>query len=136
MLNLLPSDYLDEYSKWIIITNILEGQDKREIWNNADAYNFYKNESIWRATKKIIYDISYLVKMTNYSLFKIYTPITKEKQMKQMNHKYLSDKKYTGDQLSYTDFVDNISMVIQSCTGTGKISAIAEHISRYIKNKP
>ena len=36
--------------------------------------------------------MSYLVKMTDYSLFKTYTPITKEKQMKLMNHKYLSDK--------------------------------------------
>jgi superfamily II DNA or RNA helicase len=61
--------------------------------------------------------------------FKIYTPITKEKQMKLMNHKYLSDKKYIGEQFSYND-------VIQSCTGTGKTTAIAEHISKYIKNKP
>ena len=35
--------------------------------------------------------------MTDYSLFKNYTPITKVKQTKLMNHKYLSDKKiYRG----------------------------------------
>jgi hypothetical protein len=74
MLNILPADYLDEYSKWIIITNILKGQDKFDIWDNwskqLNAYNVYKNKSIWRATKKITYDVSYLVKMTDYSLFK------------------------------------------------------------------
>ena len=55
MLNILPADYLDEYSKWIIITNILKGQDKYDIWDNwskqSNAYNVYKNKSIWRATK-------------------------------------------------------------------------------------
>ena len=140
MLNILPVDYLDEYSKWIIITNILKGQDKYNIWDNwskqSNAYNVYKNKSIWRATKKIIYDVSYLVKMTDYSLFKTYTPITKEKQMKLMNHKYLSDKKYIGEQFSYNDLINNNSIVIQSCTGTGKTTAIAEHNSKYIKNKP
>ena len=74
--------------------------------------------------------------MTDYSLFKTYTPITKEKQMKLMNHKYLSDKKYIGEQFAYNDLINNYSIVIQSCTGTGKTTAIAEHISKYIKNKP
>ena len=58
--------------------------------------------------------------MTDYSLFKTYTPITKEKQMKLMNHKYLSDKKYIGEQFSYNDSINDNSIVIQSCTGTGK----------------
>ena len=56
MLNILPADYLDKYSKWIIITNILKGQDKYDIWNNwskqSNAHNVYKNKSIWRETKK------------------------------------------------------------------------------------
>ena len=43
MLDILLADYLDEYSKWIIITKILKEQDKFDIWDNwskqSNAYN-------------------------------------------------------------------------------------------------
>ena len=138
MLSLLPADYLDDYHKWIIITNILKGQDKKEIWDKwskqSDSYSYYKNQSIWRSCKKIIFDVNYLQKITNFKLFKSYIPIIEQRKMKQMDNKFLYDKNYTGEQLTYKDFKANKTIIIQSCTGTGKTTAVAEHLSKYIIN--
>jgi hypothetical protein len=138
MLKLLPSEYLTDYTKWIIITNILKGQNKLEIWDDwskqSTKYNKRKNYSIWRSTKKIIFDVSYLIKLTNFNLFKIYVPIIEQKEMKQMNHKYLYDTEYKEAQFKLSDYRTNKTIIIQSCTGTGKTTAVAEHTSQYITN--
>ena len=138
MLNKLSKEYLNDYSKWIIITNILKGQNKYDLWNEwskqSKRFNKRKNDSIWKATKKIIFDISYMIKITNYNLFKIYTPIIKERKMKAMNNKYLYDKN-TKDNFNLIDYSNNKTIIIQSCTGTGKTTAVAEHTSNYIKDK-
>ena len=38
--------------------------------------------------------------------------------------------------LSYDDFLKNDTLIIESCTGTGKTSAISKHIKQYIKTEP
>jgi hypothetical protein len=138
MLELLPKLYLDDYSKWIIITNILKGQDKQDLWNNwskkSKQYNYRKNLSIWKSTKKIMFDIQYLIKLTNFNLFKIYTPIIEQKKMKQMNNKYLYDKNNNNAKFTYDDFLKNQTIILESCTGTGKTTAVAEHTSNYLED--
>ena len=135
MLNILPKEYLDDYSKWIIITNILKGQDKYELWDKwskqSKQYNYRKNLSIWKGTKKIIFDVQYLIKLTNYNLFKIYTPIIEQKQMKEINNIYLYDKN-SDEKFTFQDY-QNKTIIIQSCTGTGKTTAVAEHTSKYLE---
>ena len=79
----------------------------------------------------------YLVKLTNYKLYKSYFPISIErKQMKQMNNKYLYDKEDPNDKFTYEDFSDNKTVIIQSCTGTGKTTAVADHCRTYLESKP
>jgi len=138
MLILLPKEYLDDYSKWIIITNILKGQDKQELWNDwskqSKQYNYRKNLSIWKSTKKIMFDIQYLIKLTNFNLFKMYIPIIEQKKMKQMNNKYLYDTNDNDSKFTFNDFSKNQTVIIQSCTGTGKTTAVAEHTSEYLKD--
>ena len=55
MLELLPDEYLDNFTKWSIITNILKNYEKYDIWDEwskqSDKYNSRKNVVIWRNTK-------------------------------------------------------------------------------------
>jgi hypothetical protein len=54
-----------------------------------------------------------------------------------MNNKYFSDKKIYGtNSFIMIAILKNNSHIIQSCTGTEKITAISDHTSKYIKNKP
>ena len=137
MLFLLDKSYLEKYDKWIIITNIFKGLGKGEIWDEwskmSNKYNKHNNFSIWCSTKRIIYDVVYLSKLSNLKLFKIYNPIIYPRKMKHINRKYLYDTNDTNPMFSYDDFLNNNSIVIQSCTGTAKTTATAEHISTYIK---
>ena len=75
MLDVLPSIYLNSYSKWIIITNILKFQDKFDIWDEwskqSKNSNSRINASIWRSTKKILFNIGYLIKLTGYKFLNL-----------------------------------------------------------------
>ena len=46
LLDQLPSEYLDDYDKWSIITNMLKGLNKKELWDKwsstSDRYNQFK----------------------------------------------------------------------------------------------
>ena len=33
LLDQLPDEYIEDYDKWSIITNILKGLDKKDLWN-------------------------------------------------------------------------------------------------------
>ena len=74
LLDQLPFEYIDEYDKWSIITNILKGWDKKDLWNKwsyqSERYNQTKNNNIWRNIKKIKFDINYIVNILNQSLDK------------------------------------------------------------------
>ena len=81
-----------------------------------------------------MFDIQYLIKLTNFNLFKIYTPIIEQKKMKQMNNKYLYDKNNNNAKFTYDDFLKNQTIILESCTGTGKTTAVAEHTSNYLED--
>ena len=70
----------------------MKGLNKNEIWDKwsstSDRYNKFKNNNIWRNTKKIKFDINYVVNVINQSLdkaeklkpidtYKEFKPITK-----------------------------------------------------------
>jgi hypothetical protein len=101
---------------------------------------------MWRGLRATI-DINYLI---NYILNKEqklnikpilkYKPIehlsNNNKPTKTINNKYLLTKDNDNNNLSYTDFLINDTLIIKSCTGTGKTSTIAKHIKEYIKTEP
>ena len=147
LLDQLPFEYIEEYDKWSIITNILKGLDKKDLWNKwsyqSDRYNHTKNNTIWRNIKKIKFDINYIVNVINLNLnkndkiklidsYKEFHPITKNIIVNKFNNEYVSNI-YT-----YNDFKNNNTAIIQSCTGTGKTTMVAKHLSKYLtkdKNK-
>ena len=138
MLLLLPSEYLNEYSKWIIITNILKNLNKFDIWDEwskqSENYNSRANISIWNSTKKIMFNVAYLIKLTNYKTFKPYKPITNNHKIKLINNKFLFEYRNPMLNFTFTDYSNNDTIIIQSCTGTGKTTAVAEHCKNYLKD--
>jgi hypothetical protein len=137
-LEMLDDNYLDDYQEWSIITNILKGLNKFEVWDEwskqSDKYNAYKNRSIWRSCKKIVYDINYLMKIIGLEripVFKPYVPISKEVPNKKVinNHRIVDN----NDTFTYEEFCSNENIIIKSCCGTGKTYGTAIHMRKYLK---
>jgi len=64
ILNSLPSSYLDDYMKWLTVTNILKGLKMKVLWESwsmqSASYNEYNNNNkIWRGIKDIKFDLNY-----------------------------------------------------------------------------
>ena len=88
-------------------------------------------------------DINYLVHSLNtdgnelpiVQKFAIYDPMTKSYNYRQviMNNKYLYSPDYDGLQFDYDKFLNKDTIIIKSCTGTGKTTAISTHMAHYLK---
>ena len=143
ILSLLPSDYLHDYIKWLSVTNILKGLKLKTVWEQwsmqSSSYNEYNNNKIWRGIKEIKFDLNYLINIINrnkeaeekleyLSTYKEFKPL-------QFNYNpvYVNDYRVTNI-FNYDDFKQTRTAVIQSCTGTGKTTAIAKHMKEYLSN--
>jgi hypothetical protein len=137
-LDMLPDEYLHEYKEWSIMTNLLKGLNKFDVWEEwskqSDKYNLIKNRSIWRSCKKIVFDINYLLKLVDLEripAFKPYVPITKEVPNKKVINNYrIVDN---NDTFTYEEFCSNENIIIKSCCGTGKTYGTAIHMRKYLK---
>ena len=59
------------------------------------------------------------------------------KEIKPLQYNYnpvYANDKYVTNIFNFEDFKDTKTAVIQSCTGTGKTTAIAKHMKEYISN--
>ena len=153
MLNKLDSDYSDNYKEWTIITNILKGLDKFDLWNNfskqSTRYNYNKNVKIWKSMKKIVFDIGYLMAITkskiiNKILISSDQVIDTFKDLPEntiqpnriMTHPYLTNNNDSNlDIFKLSDLQDFDTIIIQSCTGTGKTTATAKHFKAFNENR-
>ena len=50
-----------------------------------------------------------------------------------MNHKYLYDKDFKETTFSYELFSNYNTIILKGCTGTGKTTAVATHIKKYMQ---
>jgi hypothetical protein len=149
LLNSLPSEYNDDYLKWLCITNILKGVNikginSKKLWDewskNSTSYNKHKNNAIWRGIKDIKFNLNYLVKLVNDNLNedKQFNPIETYKEFKQITQDYNAEyvnKQYVNEFLTYEDLKNNKTIIIKSCTGSGKTTAINERITEYISKQ-
>ena len=139
----LPSIYYDNYNEWLYILTIFKNINKWAIFDKwskqSKTYNVDKNIKLWNSNKGAI-DINYLVYLVNIenkiniplvSSYKPYTPITTNiiniKKIK-MNNVYVFDENYNNEQLTKKIFDEYSTVIIESTTGTGKTTAIAEHL--------
>jgi len=99
LLDQLDPSYVDDYSKWSIITNIFKGIDKYKLWDEwskgSDRYNKFKNMNIWKNTKKIKFNVNFLINIVGATdIYKEYKPLTNKKPDVIYNSKYVSNKSY------------------------------------------
>lgn len=77
LLELIPDEFLNDYSKWIQILNVLKGINKFEVFDKwckkSESYNREQNIILWNSTKNIIFGANYLKHIINkYTEYKIY----------------------------------------------------------------
>lgn len=99
LLDQLDPSYVDDYTKWSIITNIFKGIDKYKLWDEwskgSDRYNRFKNLNIWKNTKKIKFSVNFLINIVGATdIYKEYKPLTNKKPDVIYNNKYVSNKSY------------------------------------------
>jgi len=138
MLAKLPAKFLDNYSDWLVVTSVLKCHDQHGLWRKwskqSDHYNEAKNESQWSYNKGFL-DINYLVWVLRQAgedveyvaRHKPYHPITRD----------LSDiaqetfhEEFVSDGLSFDTYQAHDTIIIKSCTGTGKTTAVAKHAKK------
>ena len=127
ILNSLPADYLNDYIKWLTVTNVLKGLNLKLLWEQwsmqSSSYNEYKNNKIWRGIKDIKFDLNYLINIINketntkleyLSTYKEFVPL-------EYNYSPIYANDYRVSNIfNYEDFEQTTTAIIQSCTGTGK----------------
>ena len=152
LLNMLGNDYVDNFELWFKITTILKGLNKHELWKKwskgSSRYNSFNNKDYWKLARPII-DINYVVhilrndgmlarrercrKIEYVQKYKIYEPLTVDN----FYCKKIDDsKQYVSDIWHYQDFEEFDTIIIKSCTGTGKTTATAQHVEQYLKQHP
>ena len=99
LLDQLDPSYVDDYSKWSIITNIFKGIDKYKLWDDwskgSDRYNRFKNMNIWKNTKKIKFNVNFLINIVGATdIYKEYKPLTNKKPDVIYNSNYVSNKSF------------------------------------------
>jgi len=157
ILNLLPSNYANNYHEWLILTTICKTHNMIKLWDEfsktRNNYDYYRNNRYLRHIN-INIDVNYLIyilkrnnikttEIKRIERYKRYIPLMKQDilndkcKIKNVNHKYVYDKKEKKDNIwDYEDFLKYDTHIIQSCTGTGKTTAMATHIKQYMINNP
>lgn len=131
----LSPEYVANIDKWLLITDVLKNMNKFQIWDNwsksHSKYDLNKNVDIWNGLNGIL-NVNYLMNVIKAPLIKTHKPIPTNifKADKIVNHKYVSEC------ISYDEFIENESIVIKSCTGTGKTTCIAKYTNLYLKANP
>lgn len=135
MLDKLPKSYYNDYSHWFIVTTVLKGLDKFEIWDTfskkSKKYDKMNNKKIYDSIKDFI-DINLLAKVTGSAVvpfYRPYTPITNRiaceyieisKQYLEIKDKHFNKK----------------CVIIQSVTGTGKTTHVSSQVKRCMDEDP
>ena len=120
------------------MAGILKRHDLKQTWDQwskqAANYNQAKNEKFWESTRGIL-DINYLVwllrkggsKREFVEKWKPYHPITQNiEAVKQITF----NAPYVSEGLTKETFDQYDTIVIKSCTGTGKTTAVAKHMEQ------
>lgn len=129
MLKLLDDTYCNNTKKWLMISNILYGLNKITIWDDwstmSEKYNMDKNMEIWNNMTST-YDINYLthiLKMEPIARYKNYQMLSSKTPNTLINSKYIS--------ISSDEFNKSDTLIMKSCTGSGKTTATAKAIQTY-----
>lgn len=133
LLNDLPSEYLDNFDKWWRITDVMKSMNKYIIWDKwsskSSKYDKQKNITIYNSTKGIL-NINYLMTLLEKPLVPSHKPVP----MTTIRPNRSINKKYVSECISYDEFKMNKTIIIKSCTGTGKTTAVAQYMEKYMSD--
>ena len=158
ILHALDKSYCDQTNKWLIVTTVLKNlsfsnENAKQIWDDyskpSTKYNKQNNFIIWDTNEALI-DINYLIHVLNKELnenqykkipkCKVYEPLTSQKNICNIDQPYIKIAKYENDteeQLKLYNkdieqhFFNDHTMIIESCTGTGKSTSVSKAIYEY-----
>ena len=144
----LEDTYCNETKKWLIITQVLKGLDKFQIWNDwssmSERYNKESDLKIWNSMNNPIYDINYItyeLKTKPINKYKPYTHLTTDVSLQPRERGCSSDNrlnKRTMNEpyidLTLDEFMRQNTIVMKSTTGTGKTTTTAKNVYEYLQS--
>ena len=135
----LEPKFLTNFSDWFLVTGVLKQHGLKDVWTTwskqAANYDQAKTENIWNSTPGIL-DIHYLVWVVRkagserefVAKWKPYHPVNQDlTNVKQITF----NKPFVSEGLSRETFENYETIIIKSCTGTGKTTAIAQHMENH-----
>jgi len=143
------NDHLNNYSNWLKVLTCFKSLNKFDMfdkWSKGGIkYNYDKNLKHWNNNPASI-DINYLVfylnridETCNLEIVekskKIKNDVTNDNKCQniEINNKYVFNENDQETTFNYNHFKNNDTIIIKSCTGTGKTTATAKHIKTYIE---
>ena len=145
ILNHLDQIYLNNYSHWLRVTTVCKHHDKFDIWDEwskkSANYDSHKNMAIWNSNKGAI-DINYLCYILKIDKIKKYKKISYDISTNNnidyidYNNKYVYDASFNDVQYDYDLFEKYDSVIVKACCGTGKTTAVAQHVKKYMDQNP
>jgi len=126
-------EFFDTYSYWITFTSIMKTLNKQDMWDEysmrygSDNYNKYGNMKIWKGIKAKI-PINYFCKLLNIPAVKYHKEVPEDELYNEITY-YEETTRYVNTKfvnLTYEDFIDNDTLIIESGTGTGKTTCVSK----------
>lgn len=132
------SEYFLDRNKWLILTSIMKTINKFDIWDEfCKGYiNYDKNENIktWN-TCKLNISINFFCKLLKLPYVKYHKFINENDLIDKYNLKCTSLNQ-TFINIELNDFLNSDTLILNSNTGTGKTTMVANACSSYILLKP
>ena len=155
ILDLLPEDYLTNYDKWLLVLTAFKRLDKWELFDEWSrrcpvTYRPNRNPNVRRNDYGVIC-INYIVHLLHQQGHKALPYVTKYREIRpittdvsrhqiNIHNERLYDIAKPAEEIfnyNYNTYKSNDTIIIQSCTGTGKTYAVlTEHTKHYIQEHP
>ena len=147
IINKLDVSQCNNFKEWFRVTSICKYHNKLEIWDRwsqkSEKYNKIKNLKIWKYTTTKL-DINYICKMLQFKPIKKYKLINYNSIGKNNNNidfveydnKFVFDSNYKETQYNYKLFNKYDTTILKSCPGSGKTTAVAAHVKKYMDEHP
>lgn len=131
--------------------NNIDEEELKTVWKEwsktQDNYNKKNNVKIWDSITSNI-NMNFVILQHNKNrdttqlsilpleCFKPLMDTKTEIKTIEMKNKYIFDNEYKGEQFNFNIFEQHDTIIIKSTTGTGKTSNTANHIKKYMEDKP
>jgi hypothetical protein len=145
IINNLDVSYCNNFKDWFRITCVCKYHNKLEIWDRwsqkSEKYNKIGNLKTWKYIN-VKLDINYICKILNlkpikkYKLINYNTINNNNIDYVEYNNKFVFDSNYKELQYDYKLFKKYDTTILKSSPGSGKTTAVAAHISKYMKENP